>query len=209
MTSPHRTPSHQRLSGEFRRLSEVCNKDSVAIVSILRELRGPGHPIIAVFFCIPFLCFLPVPGLSTIFGFIVSIVGIRIALKQGPWLPRSWLKKKIGARTLHKIFEFAQKFTLKIEKFTRPRGQWIAGSGWIASFNGILICLSGLLLALPYPPGTNFTPALGVVLIAIGMLEEDGVVLAVSYLLFVFNVVLFTLITLLGVEGIKRLIGLV
>ncbi len=200
--------SHRKLSAEFHRLSQICHKDNVAVVSIVRELKGPGHTIIAVFFCIPFLCFLPVPGLSSVFGLIVTIVGVRIALNKEPWLPRRWLKRKIGARTLHKIFSFAEKFTKKVEKFTKPRGHWVEKYAWVTVLNGSLIALTGILLSLPYPPGTNFPPALGVVVLAIGMLEDDALVLTIGYLLFALNVALFTAITLLGVEGLKRLIGL-
>ncbi len=195
----------RKLSEEFYDLSVFFHKDQVAIVSLFRKLRGHGQVIIAIFFCVPFLLFLPVPGLSTVFGLIVAVIGIRLALGKDAWLPSRWLRKKIKGETVRKIFGHAGKIALKMERFTKPRMEKLATGAGMNAVNGLVISISGLLLALPYPPGTNFTPALGVVGIAVGILECDGSLLIASYLLFAFNLALFAAITFLGVEGIQKL----
>ena len=50
-------------------------------------------------------------------------------------------------------------------------------------FHGVLIVFLGVFLALPLPiPLTNFAPGWSIFLISVGLLEKDGLIVAVGYL---------------------------
>ena len=66
---------------------------------------------------------------------------------------------------------------------------------------GALICVFGLLMALPFPiPFSNGLPALAVVLLAAAMLEEDGYFALAGGVVFVLALAFFAAIVWGGAE---------
>jgi len=194
-----------RLSQEFHRLSLFCKDKQLTLKELIDEI-GPGdQALVTLILCVPFLLFVPIPGLSTLLGLFICFGGCRIAIRKRPWLPRFLSKKHVSGDLLSKGFSKAEKIARKIEKFVRPRVKFFHQHPGLIFLNGILIAMGGIFLALPLPPGTNFTPALMVVFFSIGILEEDGVFIVLGYLTFLLNAVLFILLPILGWEGIKKL----
>ena len=60
-----------RLSEIIRHLSLLCKRDDLTIGEFLRELNVYGHMLVCLIFSVPFLFPVPLPGLSTIFGFVI------------------------------------------------------------------------------------------------------------------------------------------
>ncbi|MFQ3678630.1 MAG: exopolysaccharide biosynthesis protein, partial [Fimbriimonadaceae bacterium] len=60
------------------------------------------------------------------------------------------------------------------ERFLRPRMRWVYSPGVFRWFLGPVILLAATAMFLPFP-GTNSVPSLAILLIALGLLEEDGV----------------------------------
>ena len=65
-------------------------------------------------------------------------------------------------------------------------------------FHALVILLASLVLLLPLPPGTNFPPALCIVIMAGGLLERDGRFILGGYLALAFNGAFFTLLAVYG-----------
>jgi len=196
-----------KLSDEFNRLSKLCEGNTVTLLTLLKSIRLRGHALLTLFLAFPFMLPIPVPGLSVLFGLMIMYAGIRIALGQKPWLPRKWLRRKLPASIFAKIFTAGEKVFRRFEWIIKPRGKFLHAP-WLQTLNGILICLAGFLLSLPLPPGTNFPPALVIVFLSIGMLEEDGLAIALGYISFVINIAFFAGISFLGIEGVKRLLSI-
>jgi hypothetical protein len=63
-----------------------------------------------------------------------------------------------------------------LERFSRPRVRWIAQQRRLLA----ILCLAlGFVLALPIPFG-NFVPALCLVLISLGVVQNDGILIAAA-----------------------------
>lgn len=63
--------------------------------------------------------------------------------------------------------------------------------------NGLAICLLGILLALPLPiPLSNLTAAWSILLIAFGILEDDGLFVIIGYLVALLTVLFFFVIAI-------------
>lgn len=198
-------PKKHRLSAELKRLGTVCDGRDLTLSRLVRELRARGHALITLFFALPFMLPIPMPGLSIALGAIIMVCGVRIAFRSRPWIPRRWRGKKIHGSTLKRVFSAAEKIMLKLEKLIRPRGIGITSHPVTTQACGWMIAVCGLLLSLPYPPGTNFPPAIAILLLSIGVLEEDVVFVVLGFVGFLFNLAFFTAITLWGVEGAKWL----
>lgn len=121
------------------------------------------------------LGFLPSPGLplGMITGLMVTSVAIGMMLRpHHPPIPGILARRELPAGLLRRLMLFAIPFVRKLERYFRPRMTWlVSGFGFVLSALGLVI--QGIGLALPIPFG-NAPFALGIVLIALGLLTGDG-----------------------------------
>ena len=62
--------------------------------------------------------------------------------------------------------------------------------------NCLAICILGIFLALPLPiPLSNLTAAWSIFLIALGILEDDGVFVLIGYLISFLTIIVFIIMT--------------
>lgn len=142
---------------------------------ILAATKGRGFDLLLLLIGLPFLTPIPLPGLSTPFGFVILVIGARLALGRQPWLPEKLLRRELPARFLNRVLGAARRVVRWTEFLLRPRLDFLHEQWIYRRVAGTLIMLSGLLLLLPVPiPLTNTFPALTVVLLAAGAMERDG-----------------------------------
>lgn len=141
---------------------------------------------------------LPIPtgGITHIFEIITMLLALELIVgRQSVWLPDKWKNKQLGEIITGKALPFITRRIKTFEKFSRPRM-----SGWLKNrvmISGLGLIVFGLTLsAFLAPPfsGLDTLPALGVVLIALGIILED-IVGAIFGLL-------------VGVAGVAVVIGL-
>lgn len=200
------SPNPERLSAELKRLAAKFTSDRVLFSRLMKELRYRGHAVITLFLSFPFLLPIPVPGLSTVLGAVIIICGVRIAFQWRPWIPRRWRNKSLSGPMLVKLLHGGERLMKFLERFIRPRGIGFAAHPGTIRACGVMIAVLGFLLSLPYPPGTNSPPASAILLLSIGVIERDALFVAFGIVDFVLNLALFTAITVLGVEGVKRVL---
>lgn len=179
-----RMSSQGKLSSEFLTISRLCERENLVLADLAESLLHRGHSLVSLIFSLPFLIPIPMPGLSLVFGSVIMGASIAMMFNRKPWIPKRYLQKQISGALLSKVFDKCHKYALQMEKFVRPRGHWLFRRPWLNRLNGSLIFLSAFILALPLPPGTNFPPALCIILLSIGSLEEDGYCLALGYFFF-------------------------
>ena len=190
-------------------LAKICQQQDVTLGSLLHELSVYGHMLVCLLFAVPFLLPVPLPGLSTIFGFVIGMASVQVILGQDPWVPVSWRNKKISTDVLAKMFEAAQRVLRKTETLIKPRLKFFAHHPGFVRFNALVVLLTAILLSLPMPPGFNAPPALAIIVLTIGSLEKDGVMVIAGYLLAILNALLFAAVFTLGLDGLKALLGFV
>jgi len=176
-----------RLSDQFRALALECEQEVLTMRELITALGIRGHGFIALLFSIPFILPIPLPGLSMVFGLFVFVSGLGVTFGFGLWLPNWWMRRTLPGYFLSRVFRTAAKLMQKIEKILRPRLFFLSDSVWMRAACGLLIALAGFILALPLPPGTNFPPAIVSVLLALGILERDGLFLIAGIGAFVIN----------------------
>jgi hypothetical protein len=200
--------SNQRLSVVMEHLAQICQRQEVTIGSLLHELNVYGHMLVCLLFAVPFLLPVPLPGLSTIFGFVIGMASLQVILGKDPWVPASWRNRKISSDILVKMFEAAQRVLRRTETLIKPRLGFFAHHPGFVRFNALVVLLTAALLSLPMPPGFNAPPALAIIVLTIGSLEKDGVMVIAGYLLAIINAILFVALFSLGLDGVKALLGL-
>ena len=160
------------------------NPESKITLRTIDEMFGDdGAPLTIIFLCLPFLFPMPIPGISTAFGFAIILLTIRII---SPWplpLPRLADRITLAGKTVSALAEKSHSYALRIEKHLKPRvsfmtlgiAKWLSGVGMI---------LSAIALALPIPPiipFTNTLPALAITLFSLGFLMRDGFMIILGH----------------------------
>jgi hypothetical protein len=198
--------SPQRLSEELRQLSYVSRREGATFGDLFLALSARGHALIALFFCLPFFIPIPVPGMSMVLGPVIVLIGIMLMLNRPPWLPKRVLRLRCDKRMITKGLRVASRVMVRMERrLVRPRGKFLFRLSWIARVNGFVMIACGVLLALPLPPGTNWPPAFGCVLLCIGILEDDGLFVMLGYLVTAVTALLFAAGMFFGLEGLLHL----
>lgn len=194
-----------RLSNDLATLRARSAGKSLTVNELEKALKGRGFAMLLLLLALPF-CFVPIPGLSTPFGVAVFLIGIRIAAGQKPWLPEFIRRKNISPRRIAKLLEGAAKFACLMEKFVRPRMHFLQRWPGMMNLIGLAIVSGGLLLLLPLPiPFTNTIPAWAVVCLAAGMMERDGLLVLVGYIMTLVSWAYIGLVWLLGAKSVQKL----
>lgn len=144
-------------------------------------------------FILAFLALVSVPffGLSAPFGLAVSFVALQMIIGlRRPWLPRNIRKRHVSITTLNWLSTKLARWTAGFEKIIRPRFTFaVRGPFWIAC--GVALFAQGIGLALPLPiPGSNWVFIFPILVYAIGLLEDDGLLIMAAHALTVVQVAL-------------------
>ena len=173
-----------RLSEDLKRILDHAGGKPITLQKIIEILHGRGLDLLVLLLALPFCTPIPLLGLSTPFGMVLMFLGLRIALRKHPWFPQRLLQHEIPYATLTKIIQTALTVTTRLEKVLHPRLKFFNRWATFTALNGLVITSSAFLLMFPIPiPLTNTLPALSIVLIAAGMIEEDGAVIVAGYLM--------------------------
>jgi hypothetical protein len=120
-----------------------------------------------------------IPLISTILG--LPLLWISVQMLLGMARPRfpSWIaNRRMGRSGLKKVITKLVPMMQKLEKLLHPRLTWACHRGGERAA-GIVVALLAIILILPIPLG-NMLPAFMIVVIALGLIEHDGVVLLVG-----------------------------
>lgn len=179
------------------KLQKKAKESPLSLEKILKTLSGKGRSLIIIILSLPFCQPLQIPGLSLPFGLVIAFFGLRIAFGKQFWLPQKLLQKKISYTSLKKSTDRMLWVIRKIQFLIHPRILPLTSNPVAVTINGLVIFLLGILLALPLPiPLSNMVAAWGILLMGLGMFEEDGVFVIASYVVFVLTVLFFVGIAL-------------
>src|SRR5687767_14599763 len=125
---------------------------------------------------------LPTGGISHVFEGIAIVVAAQMVLgRRTLWLPARWKRRELGPITTDKAIPFMLRWVRRFERFSKPRGTWFFRSRWSTPILGLL--LAGLAATAAIAPpfsGLDTLPAMGAVAIALSIILQDVVVLAVG-----------------------------
>ncbi len=189
-----------KLSEEFQKLAESCHEKDVSIKELAQKTESRAQALLTLILSVPFLFFIPLPGLSIFLGFFIMVNGLRIVGNKKLWFPGFLLKKRIPAYSLKKALTVAQRWFARIEHFVKPRGDVFHKHPFFLRMNGVMLMCCGFFLCLPLPPGTNFLPGLTTFLLSLGTLEEDGYCLILAYFLFIIVLSFYIALPIIGIE---------
>ncbi len=181
------TLAHEPLSQSLASLlARDGQGDALTANQLLEHTEGRGIYFVLILLSLPFVAWVSVPGMSTILGLIIALLALRLAWNKRPRLPASLGDRQLSPRTRQAILTGGLKFCRFLERFVRPRRTTWMSWRVTQSSHALLIVIMALLLALPLPSppffGSNAFPSYAIILIAVSMMEADGVLIFLGYL---------------------------
>ena len=134
-----------------------------------------------------FLPALPIPtgGVTHVFELVTLLIAGEMVLgRRTLWLPDRFKNRPLGAATTGKAIPFIIKRVRWFEKISSPHLAFLYHQRLFMRFVGLLI-IAFTIGAAAAPPfsGLDTLPALGVVVIALSIILEDIVVLAIGFVI--------------------------
>jgi hypothetical protein len=175
-------------------LIDVFQEKSFALIFILL-LGVPALP-------------LPTGGATHVFEIIAILVALQLVVGRDTiWLPKRWCRLDLGTgggRT--RLLMGLTKAIRRIERFSRPRLRFLFDHRASNSVFGLL-AIAGSLGAFLAPPftGLDTLPALGVVLLSLGVLLEDFFVVVLAVIVGAAGVFLEIVLGKAALSGIQKL----
>jgi len=154
-------------------LAEVRSLPVITLENLVQKLKGEALLVLCLIAILPFMQPIPIPGLSTLLGFIVLLQGFGLMFWKGPVLTEKMKAVTISHEKFEQIFKAAEKFVGFTDKISLLKHPW-TNSRASQVVCGLAIVISASFLSLPLPiPLSNFVPAMSIALICVGLLEED------------------------------------
>lgn len=155
-------------------LASLPGGEKVTLVQMLRYLRGRAFGMIMVLLAV--LSLIPnLFGHTILTGLLIMILGLQMALGYTHIrLPRKVLGMSFSRAGLKKVMEVTAPQIARIEFFLKPRLIFMTEDIGRRIIGSIIIPLAFLIL-IPFPL-SNAIPALGILILSLGLIEKDGLV---------------------------------
>ncbi|HEY9735800.1 MAG TPA: exopolysaccharide biosynthesis protein [Trichocoleus sp.] len=174
------TSSPSRFAEELKRLLEKLITQRLTLSEILVETEERGFSLMIGLLVLPFLLPLP-PGFTTVLGGGSLLLSLQMALgRRSPWLPDRLARFQFPQKLAQQMLNPLKRLSRWLGRIARPRWSHITQHPQVWRINGLCISWLALLLMSPVPM-TNPIPTVGILAFVVATLEEDGLLLCVSY----------------------------
>lgn len=169
--------------------------ETVTVGEILEKIGERGLLVMSIVLCVPFLVPVSVPGVSTLFGLLITLAGIAVTLRRPIWLPGRIQRRAVQVMKLRSAFEAGARRVARLQVLVRPRISFLS-SPLMFRIHGATLTFAGLLLMAPFGliPFSNTLPAIAALFLALGLLERDGLFVLLGYATTIGTVAYFTLL---------------
>lgn len=183
----------------------------VTLVEIMDIVGTDSLMLLTIFLSLVFLVPVSIPGVSTVFGTGILLIGVTRLFARRLWLPSRIANRKISAAKLRLGFQRALVWFHRLEKISRPhRLPGLTSEGLMAFLNHLSFILAALLLMAPFGfiPFSNTLPALALIFLAVGLMQKDGGSILLGYLSNLATIVYFAFLIAGGGYSIAELLKL-
>ncbi|MEL7025815.1 MAG: exopolysaccharide biosynthesis protein [Pseudomonadota bacterium] len=176
-----RSSSDMAISRQLDALATSTEDENVTLDWVLGQLHerafGLFLLVLALPCCIPFLY-----GLPQIVSLPLMFVSAQILIgRSTPWLPKRLGARSVSTSGLKNLSDRARPWLERIEAVSHPRLTVLTRPP-VDRFVGLALVLFSASILVPLP-GTNTVPGFAVVVIAMGLLQRDGILVLLGVVL--------------------------
>jgi hypothetical protein len=169
------------ISRRLTQLAEDVEGDAASMDWIMGQLHerafGLFLLVLALPCCIPFLY-----GVPQIVALPLMFISAQMLLgRETPWLPRKLGARSMPRTSLANLAARAEPWLRRIEAVSRPRLASLTRAP-LDRVVGLALVLFSASILVPLP-GTNTVPGFAVVIVAMGLLQRDGILVILGALI--------------------------
>lgn len=171
------------LGATLEAVASDLSGETVTLRDVLGLLGEQGLLVFCAFLTLPFLLPVSIPGVSTVFGIVIILLGGSIAFNRLPWLPTRLMDRPMAVERLAPVLARGAKFVARFDRLTHPRLLYLTGSSALKRAHGLGLIFSGVLLLFPFGliPFSNTLPAFAILFFTLGLLQRDGYFISAAY----------------------------
>jgi hypothetical protein len=186
----------------------LSSEDDKTLGGLIALFRDKSFAIVFVLLLgVPALP-LPTGGATHVFEIVAMLLALElVAGRKEIWLPGRWRKLELAGDKQQRFVTALLKTIRRLERLSRPRLRFLFDHRLSGGVFGLLV-LAGSVGAFLAPPftGLDTLPALGVVLLSLGVLFEDFLVVIAALLVGAAGVVLEIVLGSAAIHGIGSLL---
>ncbi len=151
---------------------------------------------------------LPTGGATHVFEIIAALLALELILgREQIWLPERWCALELAGERQQRFIHGLMRMIRRLERISKPRMRFLFEHRLSSIVFGALVIAgsAGAFFAPPFT-GLDTLPALGVVLLALGVLLEDILVVLVAVIVGAAGVVLEIVLGTAAIHGIGSIV---
>jgi len=197
------------LTVALKRTIDAIEGDSITLQQLLMLIGERGLLILCAILTIPFLLPVSIPGVSTVFGLVIILIGVSVTFNRTLWLPTRLAQHRLSSEQLVPLLHRGIQFFSRLEGWLRVRLSQLSEGALMNRINGLALTAAGVLLLFPlsFVPFSNTLPAVSILFFALGMLQRDGVFILLGYFALLLTVIYFGGLAFLLVWGGQSLLA--
>lgn len=168
--------------------------------ALVDALGDRAFGALLVVFALPNVLPVAFPGMSSILGVPLILLSAQLMVGQPePRLPRWLTARSMRREDFERLVLRLLPYLRKAERAVRPRWLVLTAGPAERAIGGICLVLS-VVLALPLPLG-NILPAAAITILAMGLVERDGIMILAGTLVALFSLAVVAAVVLAIIEA--------
>jgi hypothetical protein len=185
----------------------LAGEEEPTLGSLIRLFREKSFAVVFILLLgVPALP-LPTGGATHVFEVIAALLAIElIAGRDEIWLPRRWRDLDLAGPRRQRFLHSLLRMIRRLERLSRPRARILFNHRLTnAGFGTLILVLSVASFLAPPFTGLDTLPALGAVLLSLGVLLEDAAVVVVGLVVGALGIALEIVLGSVAIRGLGSL----
>ena len=199
----------QSLSEQIAAMIDTLPAGHLSLGELLKVLGDEGLLVLTIMLTLVFLIPVSIPGVSTVFGAAILLIGISRLGSGHLWLPEKLKAKPLPVEKLRPGLKTGLKWVRRMERISRPHRLPVLVDGRLVQiFNNLGFIVAALLLMAPFGfvPFSNTLPGIALLLYAVGFIQRDGIPVLLGHLANVGTMIYFSVLIAGGSVALIQLL---
>lgn len=195
------SPERESASRLLANLANGWPGERLALGDVAAALSDRAYGVLLLIFAAPNIIPSPIPGISGVLGVPLVLVAAQMLMgRPRPWFPEMLAGRSIATRDFQALMGRILPRLEWMERLLRPRLRFMVAPLPERILAGLILVLA-VVLVLPIPLG-NMLPALAVSLIALGLIEHDGLAILIGVVVAILSLAVVALVFAVGIEAL-------
>jgi hypothetical protein len=174
-------PVRPSLTADLARFRAASDAGPLRLSDVLGGAGDRGFALVLLLASVPFVLPFPTLGLATPVGFALALAALGLVVGRPAVLPPSLGALAISPAALARASSVVSRAAWVLTRVARPRMAFMMKRSMRIAL-GVSLFVAAVVLGMPIPlPFSNFFPAVAIILLAVGVLEGDGLLVAAGH----------------------------